>query len=282
MTIVGFLLTRFGLLVAVAISAGNVADRQTVDVSTTAIVAAASRYVQDYESKFKFVIADETYTQVLYDESRQPTATRRMTGELFLTFLQGDEAWIAVHDFKEVDGVPVPGREDLRALLQKGETASIVRDVLARNARFNLGRITRNFNEPTFALLVLEPARVKRFAFNREEVLTTGDTTRVRLSFQERDRPTLIGNDRGKPVYARGELTIDASTGRIDHSVIELVDGKMSARLTTTYAADEKLEMWVPVKFAERYERTNDDHELIQCEAFYTNYRRFETTARIK
>ncbi|HEY7475898.1 MAG TPA: hypothetical protein VH679_12850 [Vicinamibacterales bacterium] len=272
-----------GSLIALAMmTIAASSSQQKVDVSTRAVVAAATKYVVDYETKFKFVIADETYTQALYDRDRQQTGARRMKGELFLTFIPADAAWLAVHDFAEVDGTAVPDREDLRLLLQKGETLSVVRTVLGRNARFNLGTIVRNFNEPTLALLMLEPKRVNSVSFNREEVQRIGGRTLVRLSFRERERPSLVRTDRGRPVFARGEFTIDAETGRVERSVIEFVDGAILARLTTTYALDEKVEMWVPVAFAERYERTNNDRELILCEADYTNYRRFEVTARIK
>ena len=182
----------------------------------------------------------------------------------------------------EVDGEPVEDREDLRALLQKGETVSVVRSVLSRNSRFNLGSIIRNFNEPTLALLILEPHRVQRFSFDRQEVIRNAGQTSARLSFRERERPTLVRDGENRPVYSRGEITIDAATGRVERTMIELLDDNVLARLTTTYALDEKVDMWVPVTFAERYERTSRDREVILCEAAYTNYRRFEVTARIK
>ena len=269
------LLIAIGSVVAVAMTVAVSSGQQKVDVSTKAVVSAASKYVVDYETKFKFVIADETYGQATFDSERRETGRRSIKGELFLTFIPAD-------DFIEVDGTPVADREDLRTLLQKGETSSIVRSVLTRNARFNLGSIVRNFNEPTLALLILEPKRVNGFSFDREEILQVAGRTKVRLSFRERDRPTLVRDANGRPVYARGELTIDAETGRVEHTIIELVDGPILARLTTTYAFDEKVEMWVPAGFAERYERTKGEREVILCDADYTNYRRFEVTARIK
>jgi hypothetical protein len=270
------------LLAVLAISWGTPAAQQRIDTSTRAVVAAATRYVVDYETKFKFVIADETYDQATFDHEKRETARRSMKGELFLTFIPADGAWLAVHDFTEVDGEPVADREDLRPLLQKGETTSVVRSVLKRNSRFNLGRIVRNFNEPTLALLILEPKRVGGFSFDREDVTAIDGKPKVRLSYRERERPTLIRTASGGPVYARGEFTIDAATGRIEHTHIELKDGPIVARLTTTYALDEKIEMWVPVSFIERYERSNEDREVILCEAQYTNFRKFEVTARIK
>jgi hypothetical protein len=71
--------------------------------------------------------------------------------------------------------------------------------------------------------------------------------------------------------------------------------GSVTLELTTTYGPDARLGLWVPVHFRERYEegvlaggtaRTRLEnattYEEIVCEAKYTNFRRFETTARIK
>jgi hypothetical protein len=271
------------LALALGMTAAAPAGQQKIDLSTRALVAAASKYVAEYETRFKFLIADESYTQATFDHERRETGRRWMKGELFLTFIPADSAWLSVHDFSEVDGEPVEDREDLRALLQKGETVSVVRTVLSRNSRFNLGSILRNFNEPTLALLILEPKRVQRFSFDREEVIrNAGGQTSVRLSFRERERPTLVRDGDNRPVYSRGDVTIDAATGRVERTTIELLDDNVLARLTTTYALDEKVDMWVPVTFAERYERTSRDREVIICEAAYTNYRRFEVTARVK
>ncbi len=270
------------LLIAVTLAMSVVDAQKPLDLSVKALVSAASAYVADYETKFKFVVADEVYTQTTYDKKREQTATRRMTGELFLTFLRADLAWMSVHDFAEVDGKPVGDREDLRALLQKGETTSVARRIRSHNSQYNLGGVARNINEPTLALLILEPGRVKNFAFERTEVIRDGERTRVQLSFKERVRPTLIRNSNGSPMYAKGEITIDAATGRIERTVIELDDNGVIAKLTTTYAPEEKVGMWVPVSFDEHYEQTRAERELILCESFYTNFRKFDVTARIK
>jgi len=69
----------------------------------------------------------------------------------------------------------------------------------------------------------------------------------------------------------------------------------MTAELTTTYAPEARLGMWVPVSFAERYQSgakiaiTPDPRfnlpttfEEIRCLAKYANYRRFEVKVIIK
>jgi hypothetical protein len=65
--------------------------------------------------------------------------------------------------------------------------------------------------------------------------------------------------------------------------------------LTTLYAPETRLGIWVPDVFREHYEEgvatgnartqlltSSGQYEDIACEAKYSNYRRFETVARIK
>jgi hypothetical protein len=297
--IAGSIVTRFGWIaagrasVALALAAllllpapVLVEGRQDPkpDLSTRALVASAAKYVADYQEEFKFLLADEEYVQRLYSSNGRLTEERHLKGELFLTFLPGDGEWIAVHDFKEVDGKPVPDREDVRALLQKGDVRGTAARIAEKNARFNIGRLGRNFNEPTLPLLLLHRKRVEDIDFDRERVVTQDGRTRVTLRFKESDRQSLIRNAiTTSPISAKGLLTIDALTGRVERTEFEIDVNQTNSRLVTEYKPDEKLKLWVPVLFHERYHDARErERQVIQCEARYTNYRRFEVTGRIK
>jgi hypothetical protein len=253
------------------------------DLSTRALVASAAQYVATYQEEFKFLLADEDYVQRVYSSNGRLLQERRLTGELFLTFLPGDAEWIAVHDFKEVDGRPVPDREDVRALLQKGDVRGTAARIAEKNARFNIGRLGRNFNEPTLPLLLLHRKRVQDIDFDRDRVVTEGGRTRVTLRFKERDQALVRNAITTDPIYAKGLLTIDALTGRVERTEFEIDINLTKSRLVTEYEPDEKLNLWVPVRFRERYDDARErERQVIQCEARYTNYRRFEVTGRIK
>ncbi len=291
--IAGSLVTRFGWIAAgkasiavvlVALLAGPaLVSAQKPDLSTKALVASAATYVADYQEQFKFLLADEAYVQTTFTAGGELKRRRQMTGELFLTYLPGDGEWIAVHDIAEVDGVTVRDREDLRLLLQKGDVRGVAARIAARNAQFNIGRLGRNFNEPTLPLLLLGPKRVRGVDFERRKVVGALDRTLVGLGFTERDRPTLVRTALGRPLYAKGTLTVDAATGRIERTELEIKDAGVYSRLTTEYAPDEKLRLWVPTVFQERYEDSRErDREVVLCEARYSNYRRFDVTAKIK
>lgn len=278
------------LLAAAAAPAASGQDQ--LDLSTGALVDRAVAYVEAYQRTFAFLVADEDYEQRLVtlgepddpDEREGLAVRRHMTGELFMTYLPVDREWIAVHDVITVDGEPVDDREDLRALLATGVLTGVVERVANHNARYNIGSVVRNFNEPTLPLLIFSDRRVGNFSFDRGRVERQPGATLVTVAFEERRRPTLIRSGRGHPVYARGEVTLAAETGRVHQTVFEVVDGPIAARLVTTYRHDDKLDLWVPATFAERYERTldEDEREIIIGEAVYTNYRRFEVVGRIK
>lgn len=258
------------------------AAAQRVDTSAKAVLAAADAYLEAYQRQLTFLLADERTTQEVADESGGVTARRSTSGDLFVTYVRADRAWVAVHDTMQVDGKPVAGHEDLRRLLERDSVAGVARQLIARNARFNIGSVTRNFNEPTLGLLVLEPRRRSQFRFDRKGVERDGAATVVSLAFKETERPTLVRGLDGSELYSSGEMAIEAGTGRIRRTFMQLAYGPVVARLTTVYARDPNLNLWLPSTFTERYERAGRSAEVITCVATYTNWRKFDVEVRIK
>jgi hypothetical protein len=285
-------------VVFVAAAGGGWAARAQApnpDVSKRALTKVAVDYVADYKKQFAFLIADEEYTQTQFDADGRTAQTRVLKAELFLTYLAADDEWMAVRDVIEVDGRPVRDREDLRALLLKSGERRLIKALAERNARFNIGRMERTFNEPTLPLLLLDPKRVSRVKLDRRAVTAAPDATLATLSFEERDRPTLIRTHDGESIRGKGELLIDARTGAVRHTIFQFTLPGVDVKLETAYARDEKLNLWLPSVFTERYESGGNvggrrarnqlehaSHELIECVAKYSNYRRFDVTVRIK
>ena len=279
-----------GVLLAAALTAtgwtATQAQTAAPDLSTKALVPLVTTYVSGYEQQFSFVVADETTEQrVMPSDTRQPEIRRVTRGELFLWYIAADSAWIAVHDVAEVDGTPVEDREDLRALLQEGSVRSVAAHVLAHNAKYNIGRVGRNFNEPTLAFLVLGDNHRPSFSFSRGAIdrQSAPGSTFVTIDFRERDRPTIIRGTNGKPVYSSGHFMIDAATGRVQQMQIGLKDDTLEAQLSTTFTKDANLDLWVPSVFTERYAATvRASREVTTCISKYTNYRRFQVRGRIQ
>lgn len=252
------------------------------------MVAAAAAYVADYQKQLTFVVADERYTQQILAQSSGDISAfrpREIRGETFFLFTAPQHGWMAIRDVVEVDGRRVENRpsplEALRTLPPE-RVAAAFKD---NNARYNIGRTYRNFNEPTLSLLPLTDLHRERFSFSRRTVTREGDTVLVTLEFRERELPTLIRDLKHGRLFSRGELLVEAGTGRIRRAEIRVEAKGLRVRLMTDYAPEERLGIWVPVRFRETYERGTErdgEHERIQCDAVYSNYRRFEVSARIR
>jgi hypothetical protein len=268
-----------------------------LDLSVAGVVRVAAAYVKAYQEQLTFLIADEAYTQQIRSQipdDRTPKA-RTMKSELFFMFTPANGDWMAIRDVIEVDRKPVTGRPDLRTALETLPAAQVAGAFKASNSRFNIGRTQRNFNEPILSLLVLDARYLPNFTFERKRVERAASGTLVTLAFTEKSAPTLIRDLQLRPVFSKGELVLDAATGRVHRAQLRVTIGGVSLELTTTYTADERLGLWVPAHFRERYEEgmlppgsartqleNTRSYEELVCEARYSNYRRFETTARIK
>ena len=260
------------------------------------LVDAASAYVAKYQEQLTSVVADESYTQHVRAQSprdRGMPPTRLITSEIFFLYVPGYD-WMAMRDVATIDGRPVTDRPDLQEALRRLSTPEVARQFKAYNSRFNLGRIVRNFNEPTLALLVLDPKHRGRFAFTRRRASRIDGVPVQTYGFREVSAPTLVRNLKGEPVFSTGEVTIERGTGRVRRTLLALEIGHVRMTLSTTYGHDERLDMLVPVRFGEHYEdgqpprtRGRDvaltgKYEEIVCEAKYANFRRFEVKAIIR
>ena len=278
---------RVAMCLVAAIVSFAAAQSTREDFSTKAVVGRAASYVAEYQQKLTSIVADEDYAQaVLAQVPADPERprTRRLRSEVFFIFEPVDRQWMAIRDTMLVDGMPLQDRPSVRQAFETLAPSEVRRRFADLNASWNIGRITRNFNEPTLGLLVLDAEHRERFRFDRRAVTKEGATALVTLEFRERDRPTLIRDATIGQVFSRGEIVTDAA-GVIRRTVFRLALNQLKVELITDYRIDEKLAMWVPVLFTERYERGRPgsaQHDQITCEATYSNYRRFQVSSRIK
>lgn len=273
--------------------------------SLETLLAAVRGYLIEYQHELSYVIADEAGTQRILRQIPGVPGTpssRNTKAEIHFRVVPELGAWMAIRDVTAVDGVPVEKRADLRAELEKRGLADVASDVKTYNSRFNIGRITRNFNEPTLALGLLDESRADTLTFTIRSRRTERGTRLVTLGFKEvpGDNPFVVDLQRGQ-APADGEIVLEEATGRIRRTRLRVAfeTGPAEAVLTTIYTRDDKLDLWVPSEFRETYEdgiegrsgswlaggRDNavaTSFESIYCESKYSNFRRFQATARIK
>lgn len=268
------------LTVALIVSAGVVAPlfaRHEQTSSVNAIVAQAADYVREYREQLTYVMATERYTQKLTGGISQYDMDETLASDVYFVYVPADKVWMAIRDVEVVDGKALKERDNVRAILNSGQVGA-ARALKDKNARFNLGTIVRNFNEPTLSLLLLDDDHRSKVTFVQQKS-TNG---KVVLSFAEHTAPTLIMNTDGKPAYSKGEFTIDGTTGRVERAELRVRLGVVDATLTTSYRADGKLKMWVPARFDELYVEPGRRTQRITGRADYSDYSRFDVEVRIK
>jgi hypothetical protein len=242
--------------------------------------------VQAFSSEYERLVGIEHYTQRLTGV-RTSGRSRRIVSEVF--FYGGDERGgaMTVRGVISVDGKEQPsaGRAIADALaLPASDRFTKLKTLADAGARYNLGSLRRNFNDPTLALMLASEAYRPRFRFDVERRDVTDGRPLQGVRFRERDRPTLIRDGRtGGDIPASGVLWVD-DAGVVWRTELHLEKGDTVANVGTVFARDARLQVMVPASMHEDYRyRDPDDKRLMTAtgEAVYSDFRRFETSARI-
>ena len=263
------------------------------------VVRRVAAYLESYGPQLAAIVAEEHYTQwveiepgtiVVPDPGREK---RVIKSDFVLTRLGDDQSWVAFRDAFEVDGSPVRDREDrLVSLLSRGGEQDWRRASAIANesARFNIGSslVTRNINVPTFVIQLLHEVHRERFRFSRTQPSgdrgrnssTTADGQgdgRWIIEYRERSRPTLVRQPSGGDQPLRGTITVDPATGAVwgTHLTWERGPG---GQISVTFGRVPDIDVLVPVRMREHYRGKS---ALINGEAIYTNFRRFQTSVRV-
>ena len=273
----------FVLAVAAVVIAATLAGSASQQPRLADVLSRLDAYLERYEDTVNAIVAEERYSQAL-----EPTAsperreTRTLRSDYALARSPGGHAWSGFRDTYEVDGQPVRDREDrLLALLADGSAASSQQAlrITRENARFNIGDdvVTRTINVPTVALDLIHQRHRSRMSIEkRGEEMVQGRLAWV-LAFRERDRPTIMRTPDGKDRRSRGTAWVDPASGEVLRTDLSW-DGAPSGFIVVHYRRDDAIGAFVPDMMLEEYRGTQG---LVTGTATYTNYRRFQTAARI-
>jgi hypothetical protein len=242
------------------------------------ILDRAAGYVQRFEHDFALLISDETYVQ----DDRRTSRSREMRSEMLFMRVSGEQTWLAVRNVLSVtDGHKTRRIRDSDARLErvlKDPGLRQVRRLADEGARFNLGRIQRNVNDPTLVLRFMGTTFQPRFAFRLGGQELVNGVAAWKLTFVERHRPTLIASDEDVP--STGAVWVSTAHGAVLRTQLAISPPRLTASITVDYGEDAKLAMWVPSRMEEIYTR-GGLNESITCVARYSNFRRFETSGRL-
>ncbi len=285
-------MSTFTLVLALASAAAMSAAPARPDVR--AVVERAGRWAAQFERDFTTVIADEVYDQVVERSNTPGVRRRRIRSELLFVRNERGDAWSSVRnvlsyqDGEKNPSVDVPNSGDrlTRALeTPAGGRLSALRRLADESARFNIGTIQRNFNTPTLAMQFVDEMHRWRFKFRVEESDVVAGEATWPLSYREREHPTLIRANL-RDTELSGRIWTRASDGAIVRTRMDLAAkpngpyGALSTTVTVDYQQDAKLGMLAPIHMEEEY-RDASGNEQISGTAVYSNYRVFETSARV-
>jgi hypothetical protein len=265
----------------------------------------AGRYVTRFEETFGIVVATETYRQDIRGGGSLPgmpgnvdsTVRHQQTrSEILFMYVPEDGLWVAVRNVLMVKVGSVESwqfvrnaGERLEAILRDRSADRHVRilELAKESARFNIGRLYRNINMPTLTVQFLDPAFQPRFEFaiaGEESIPRAGRA--VKLTFVERHTPTIVRSD-DQDLPATGSLWILPTDGSVVRTEVSLTLPKsdrapeVRGTMIVDYHPDATLGVWAPSSMRESYREQGGRGQRIDCTATYTNFRRFETSARI-
>ena len=252
--------------------------------SLEVVLARLHEYLDRYEETLAAVIAEERYSQQVVDfRGRAPERSRVLLSDYSPARAPGGQAWTGFRDTFEVDGRPVRGREDrLAALLAEGsaDSARQALTITRENARYNLGAdlVTRTINVPTVALDLLHRRHRDRFEFDKEQEAPVDGRPAWMLRFRERRTPTILRTPDGGDRRSTGTVWLDPATGAVLRTTLSWEGPAPGGEIAVVYRHDPHVGALVPARMIEEYRGAE---WVIDGEAVYTNYRRFETGARI-
>jgi hypothetical protein len=255
------------------------------------VLSRLETYLSRYESQLAMLVAEEQYEQWVQPATGGPSTTTRrtLTSDFGFLRLPGRSEWLGLRDTIAVDGQPVPGRQDgrLARLLSEGmaNTEDLAQRIVDENARYNLGVVERTINVPMVALDFLSRRNRWRLAFRKRSEEQVNGRTIWAVTFSERERPTLVKTPQGRDRPARGTLLIDPQDGSVLRTDLEFDAGNggdaPATTITVLYRPDETLGLLVPYEMREAYRKQRGAPEEMGALANYTNFRQFQTSARI-
>src|SRR5262249_15985580 len=263
----------------------------------------AAWYLDYFVDEFENVVAEESYIQDstpmlpsfspipggrggAFPAPPSPTdAARARHRDLLSDFLlvksPDTQALVPFRDVLTVDGVPVRDREARLARLFIAERAANFMEqaerIAAEGARYNLGNMRSTLGNPVLALGVLQRSYQQRFRFSLgKDDRAVGPSARI-VEFKETASPAMIRGEAGRDLMSHGRAWIDASTGRVLKTELQVEQPAVRAIVTTTFRLEEKSGVGVPAEMREQYTLANGNR--ISTVATYGRFRRFDVSA---
>src|SRR5216683_833304 len=263
----------------------------------------AAWYLESFIDEFENVVAEETYIQdssVMLPSfspiggrgrvSAPPSPSemlrarhRDLRSDFLLVKSPETSALVPFRDVIAVDGVAVRDREArLAKLFLNASTDAMAQaeQIREEGARYNLGNMRSTLGNPVLGLGVLQRSYQNRFRFSLGKDDKTAATTGLQVAvveYKEIVSPAMIRGEAGHDLMSHGRLWIDAATGRVVKTELQVEQPAVRAIITTTFQVDDRSGIAVPLEMREQYTFTNGNR--VNTVATYGRFRRFDVSA---
>lgn len=260
---------------------------------TTPLRDRLDTYLIAYEPQLSALVAEELLIQ---RDAPGPGATvnaapdtkhRRINSEVAFIGLPGDAGWLGFRRVVRVNGKVVgDAGPALATLLTDGAKDDFdqARLLLQESARHNLGS-PRTTNLPNLPLEFLHPRNRHRLHQRIDSAEKIRGIQTTLMIFQEHSTPTIIQRPEGGDMQSLVRAWVETATGRLIRAEVRTRDARLGVLaafdnvIRVDFRLDEKLGLLVPyemdeVFFAGRFREGTSN-------ARYSNYRKFQTGARI-
>lgn len=262
-----------------AVAAGVILAAPEIEISV--LRDRLDKYLIAYEPQLSQLVADEELFQ--NDGYRK----RTMISEVAFVGLPADAGWMGFRQVLKVGGKSVKDAgPSLGQVLSNGlrDDYSQARLLLAQSAQHNLGA-PRTINLPNLPLELLHPRHRHRFTHRFEGYENVSRHRTARFIAEENSKPSLIRNPQGDDFSSVITVWIEPETGRLWRAQVRsrdtaiIVGNVFETSIRVEFREDAKLGLLVPWEMREFFfvERRHGGTGI----AKYTNYRRFQTAARV-
>ena len=247
-------------------------------------------YLEKYELELSSVVADERFQQrVVYTRAYKgglpvtDDERRRLDSEIGFLRLPGGLDWLGFRDVRKINGKDVAASEKriAEALASTPDVMKQARAIADASAQHNLG-VPRTTNVPTAALEIIHPRNYTAHRFELRGNDTVRKTKVAVLAFTETRRPPLVSAYGGQELISSGRIWIEPASGtiwRVEWTYAPAIGAPSSLRVE--FAKDAMLGIMVPIEMHENFSVIGGLNARGDGVAFYTNFRRFGTGARI-
>ncbi len=237
-------------------------------------------YLHRYESELSTVVADEELIQET-DGRLLRRLTRRLHSEVAFIRLPGDREWLGFRNVRSVDGKPLTGVKTLAELLANtsADTQQQTSLLVNESAKYNLGN-PRTINMPNLPLELVSRKYRARYDARLAGRSRLSNRAVDEVELTEVGDPPIIYNE-GRQMQSRVRAWVDAESGALWRAEVTLRvpgDSRNPTWLRVDFELETTLQIMVPTTMRERFNWIADTGTSL---AHYTNFRRFQTSARI-